>query len=696
MTTPYTATYIKEGEGLPAPTGKFGLEIQASKTNSDQRFEANKLLEFIEAQGTEHYGGLATTSTPTPLLIKVPGTHMVRFLTGIAPYIKDPFAQKESNLTGHFLAIMQDIDTVAEDADIIRLPNDILKVAYVIAPTAAQFKTKINLGEETPSGTMWFQQNPVKENTVEVAKVAPLPPYLAYDALTTDVPAHVIWERIQLADSEGMEEVFEYAQNFLMAAHVNHNVSNANNLQIDSQFFMERQSSEARTWGRLRTTNVYPMTTSEKTNSMATTTNQPNQAITALSQILGQHGTTAGNQAGTPTQSTPSTLDANENNFKKYGMSEGDLARALQMCGLLPGQEDHLPTWFHDIAEKNLSADGKRSIIKILFNGNIPYEEHEIPSTPTVLDLAIKKNWIGDGDGATATGVMKGLSPYLFSAITAEEVEIETNFADAVRSSTSATVSDIQKLKQEKATPPASHQVLVATLKTFANALERLFTGRGPLYMVLRANIITSLTKINKQAKSLISKTTLASIMWGCYKQAQHYAMGLMTGPNALVAEWQIMSQNILGGAQDFKFLEVPLAISGNELEPTPTPKKPIIPSITPGRNDLAPPERDPITPKRRKITNVKIHPAIKAKVTALLPDRLNIKKLTTACNLTSARMIFPNSDICVPTALTGKCPYTTCRNNHDPAKITDVIAEEAISVLDPFIRNPLALNEGQ
>ena len=84
---------------------------------------------------------------------------------------------------------------------------------------------------------------------------------------------------------------------------------------------------------------------------------------------------------------------------------------------------------------------------------------------------------------------------------------------------------------------------LVTTLKTFANALERLFTGRGPLYMVLRANLITPLTKINKLAKSLMSKTTLASIMWGCYKQAQHYAMGQMTGTKSLVAEWQIMTQ---------------------------------------------------------------------------------------------------------------------------------------------------------
>ena len=108
-------------------------------------------------------------------------------------------------------------------------------------------------------------------------------------------------------------------------------------------------------------------------------------------------------------------------------------------------------------------------------------------------------------------------------------------------------------------------------------------------------------------------------------------------------------------------------------------------------------PERDASPPKRRKIQKVKIHPAIKAKITTLLPDKLNMRKLTTACNIPSARIIFPDSDICVPTALTGKCPYSTCRNSHDdPAKITDEMAEAAISVLDPIIRNPLSMNQGQ
>ena len=686
MTTTYTPTYIEADEDLPSPFGKFGKEIEATKTKQQQKYEAKKMLDFIQMEGTAHYTGLITTSTPTPLLIKVPGTHMVRFITGMAPYVNDPFSNKTSQLNNHFLAIMQDIDNVTEDATVIRLPNNILKMTAVMTPTELQFVAKLETGEETASGTTWFQQNPVKEHTVDLAKVAPLPPYLAYDAFTEDVPAHLVWERIKLDTTEETDEVRKYLLNFLMAAHVSHNTTNSNNLQVDSQFFMERQSIEAKQWGTTRTTTIYPKTTEERNAQAKTSTPPPSTALTALTKILTKH--TPGN---TPAPTPPT--DADDSIYKKFGMSGGDMARALQMCGLSEGQEEYLPQWFSDIAEKNLSADGKRSVLKILFKGNVPYEEHDIPSTPTILDLIIKKSWIGDGDGTTATGVMKGLSPYLFTAITAEEVENETNFAEAVRSSSSATVSDLQKLKQKKATAPASHQILVATLKTFANALERLFTGRGPLYMVLRANIITPLTKISSQAKGLMNKTTLASIMWGCYKQTQHYTMGLMTGSTALVAEWQIMAQNIMGGAQDFKFLEVPLDIAGiptNAITDTPKPSTPV--KNTPKIDEQ---DKQPSPPKRQKIQKVKIHPAIKAKITALLPNRLNIKKLCTVCNLESARMIFPDSNICVPTALTGSCPYYVCRNNHDPEKITDVIAEATISILDPFIRNPLSLNEG-
>ena len=152
---------------------------------------------------------------------------------------------------------------------------------------------------------------------------------------------------------------------------------------------MERQNSEAKQWGQQRTNKIYPTIAAHR----STKTKTPEDTLSAFTNFLGKHK--APEEVTEPGQTQPST-DTADQLYKRFGMSRNDTNRTLQMCGLTPGQEDQLPSWFSEIAEKNLSTDGKRNIIKILFKGNIPYEEHNIPATPTILDLAIKRNWIGD------------------------------------------------------------------------------------------------------------------------------------------------------------------------------------------------------------------------------------------------------------------------------------------------------------
>ena len=121
-----------------------------------------------------------------------------------------------------------------------------------------------------------------------------------------------------------------------------------------------------------------------------------------------------------------------------------------------------------------------------------------------------------------------------------------------------------------------------------------------------------------------MKKTTLVSIMWSCYTQTQHYTMGLMTGPTVLVAEWQIMTQNILSGAQDFKCLEVPITITDTEIEEKATPWTPKAKAKKLPANTTNAPGKETSPPKQRKI-KVEIHPMIKAKITDLLPEKLNM-----------------------------------------------------------------------
>ena len=146
MTTPnaYTPVYWDELNVWPAPTRLYGKEILAEKTPEIQRLETSKMLQFITSATPEQYSTLITSKMPMALLIKVPDMHMVRFITGLAPYMQDPFsATPASILEGKLLAIMQDIDNPAEAPTPLDLPIDVIKLNAVMAPTQLQFHEKI-------------------------------------------------------------------------------------------------------------------------------------------------------------------------------------------------------------------------------------------------------------------------------------------------------------------------------------------------------------------------------------------------------------------------------------------------------------------------------------------------------------------------------------------------------------------------
>ena len=70
------------------------------------------------------YDKLASTGLPFPMLIKVPYTHLVRFISGLAPLTKDPFAPQDP-LHGELFPSLQDIDRADQTAQVIRLPKQL-------------------------------------------------------------------------------------------------------------------------------------------------------------------------------------------------------------------------------------------------------------------------------------------------------------------------------------------------------------------------------------------------------------------------------------------------------------------------------------------------------------------------------------------------------------------------------------------
>ena len=101
----YTNNYWNDDESFPTPTGLFGKYIEKEKNIATQKEEAEQLLAYIE-QKPRLYDDLASTGKPFPMLIKVPHSHNVRMISGLAPLLQDPFASVQDPMNGQLFAIM--------------------------------------------------------------------------------------------------------------------------------------------------------------------------------------------------------------------------------------------------------------------------------------------------------------------------------------------------------------------------------------------------------------------------------------------------------------------------------------------------------------------------------------------------------------------------------------------------------------
>ena len=696
----YAPNYRKETDSFPAPTGLFGRQIAKDKPVATQKEEAEKLLTYMES-APRTYDNLASTGLPFPMLIKVPNTHFVRFISGLAPLTKDPFAAQDP-LHGELFAILQDIDRADQSAQVIRLPKTALKLQEVMLPTDVQWFEKISKKDDATDGKVWFREAAVKDNTESVAMVCPCLPLWAYDAFTNDVPAHELWERIHTADDEDCEQVRDYALNWLKAVHTSHNTTNVRKIEIDSRYFMERPGATSTEWVRKRVSTLYPtigsgLTTTPGTNGQGQ--NGTNNALAILAQALagqttvqGQHGQ---NQA---------TVASTSTNYDKFGMSDGDVDRMCIMCGLKPGQGAGLPRWFEKLNEKGSTKDGQRTLLRKMLGENLKYEEHPIPCTPAVLDMIIKKAFTGDGDYQTTTGVMKGLSPFLFAPQTAEDIAEATTYARAVAKSTATTVEDLQKLSK-KAKAPQSINMLISLLKTFANVLEKLLTAGCPLLIRLVKDAIVPLVQLSPLARQVFSKESIAAIAWAVFHQAMFFAQGEMVGKTPLTSEWVQMTNAVKGGGRSLENYSIPTALANRTPPVSPIKERREAADEDEDQDGSAKgkgrkkakkvkgSDKDKEDAKGTEKRTMDINPIIRAKITPVLPEFLNIKKLCTICDIEQRNLFGKN--ICSFAALKGICPFWKCRSSHDGALVDDELAEKVVNLLQPFLRNPGQLTEG-
>ena len=530
--TAYTPGYW-DGS-LPAPTGIFSKEIQAREPPAAQRDAAIRLQTFLKGAATEDLGYLAGTRTPAPMLLQVPGTNKVRFITGLAPFLGDPLAPP-SPLSNTLLAIDQDIDDSGEPPKVMRLPDDTLKIQRVLAPEILVVVEDLKDKKED-EGKAWYTEATVWDKThCEVAKMVPCPAYVAYDAFVEDVSAVVLLERVlsfQTDDNtDEVKSMWDWVINFLCAVLTKHN-SKSNTVQIPHEFFAERQHKDTKQWGKDRVHQIYPSLKLDRSSnaSMSTSTIQELLALLQASNNgVGQNPQAAPAQdvQGRETEDPYATI------CKRFNMAEPDLRHTLLSCGLDEGDEEYLPTWYKDIAVKNIFTEGKGHIIRSLFK-ELTYDEHPIPALPTTVTMLINKAWVGNDPSSTAQATMKGLLPYICMARSETNVQAASKLHNATSEATTNTKDDVLTLaKQLKPATLKSSSSLLGMLRTFANLLGICFGKCSPLYVDLLSDVIAPLAQWTETAKGAVAPSTLAAIMWAIFQQARHFAQGNMHGHKA-------------------------------------------------------------------------------------------------------------------------------------------------------------------
>ena len=283
---PYVLVYWREEDGIPAPTGIYGNFITESIPPEAQRREAKKLLDLIQAP-EPNTGALAFTASPVSVLVKVPSTNRVKFLLGMSPCLKDPFSEQPSAVHGDILAIHGDIDDPQESPSIITLPADALEQKQVKIPHPTAFRAKLEAADNECTGSMWFTTRWLTGDpfTQHLAKVAPLPPYLVYDALNTEVEAHKLYDRlVGSALATESPEVWDYATSFLMAVHTKQ-AANTADVELGVTCFLARLHPHAKQWARDQAAKLFPCTIQtivSPSRAASTDMDKSAQAITAL------------------------------------------------------------------------------------------------------------------------------------------------------------------------------------------------------------------------------------------------------------------------------------------------------------------------------------------------------------------------------------------------------------------------------
>ena len=356
-----------------------------------------------------------------------------------------------------------------------------------------------------------------------------------------------------------------------------------------------------------------------------------------------------------------------------------ELRVTLQMCGApADGTVDDLPAWFQLVNERGTSEHFKLTQIQKHIMDNVHFEDAEVPITTPLLKMALKRNWVGKDSNISRPSLLyanEGLSPFICLDLNEDEVAEINKDEEALQMATNISLADAKAHKSKfTAKVPQEGLEFLMLLKRFANLLFALFSNQCPLFKSV-LTLIAALRNTSKQACDGITLKAKASILWIILLQSRQFGFG----SNAVLCEFQRLQEklearefNIVHAECPSKLYDMPKA--------TKRPREEENKDIA---KDSKRQKEDPWHPKLKLALEHPLH-------TTGHPAKSKIMRY---CGKSTEELYSILKDRCSPYVVTGRCWGAKCQRSHKT--VTDREADDILSMLKPFLDNPLGINQG-
>ena len=608
-----------------------------------------------------------------PCMIALPN-HKIRFLYGLG-YFTGGLNRHNHNLKHKFIALSGEGADPHHPQPLV-LPNEALQYRQLLIPTATDLMNLVTSPTTYPD-RHWFSASSLRSPvTARLPGIMPIPAcVLATFDLNMDYNPWNIYTAIETIQ-QGQPNATVFPQwaaikCWLRATTVKATKQNPQ-LVLPADLFMDRPSPDCIRWTTRRLATLLPNLHQPKPSPTAHPSRFtfPDEIKHIIEQSRVASPTTTNTTTASPT-------DTDTNNA--LGLADIAYDDLLRLCGLSPGEDDELPTLWTSLYASRIKKSDQRLIVRKALRSNLRYVDAEIPTTTTLVDMIIERNFSGDGMCTFVTAT-KGLSPFLAMPLPPEDIADLEEQSRALELATHTSVGDLEKqAKTLRARTPDSFHELTRTLRSFSNLL---LTITGPRSTLLQRSELfyTTLARYSTTAQNTMTTKTMAGILWALFVETRHICNGEDDETNEPTGQYR-SAWRAIDGFTAVDNGNLPAALYKRKQEdigniPQRERKQDRPPHNAPTagddiRHDCIKKALDPIIKSTPNLTVWGITQGLGIKQTDLLPAGTR--------------------GYCLKRQIFGRC-YHACRHKHK--RLTDDQAKQLLTTLTPIVKDPSKIKQ--